>query len=200
MKSGGLKTRKEQGMSNADPIVSAGRRLAHLLLSKTSHCPDIEFVDVVTKAGCDNIATESGFVIRTDRLNNIPDEKLPEVLAARVFHSAAHMLCIQAGVSSHSGSGRHTQNFELALRELGCDDKGDMPPLTKSQQKAAEALAKAIRARKRTRSTSEKTAYERGTVACLAEGCKHTITLRLSAIKKTRFLCVEHAEEMALLD
>ena len=182
-------------MTSTTDIVTAGRRLAHSLLKNTDHLPDIEFVDVVSRRSCDHIATEAGFAIRTDGLNSIPDENLAEAVASRVFHAAAHMLCIQAGVSSHSGSGRHTKNFELALMELGCAE-GELPKLNKSQQKAADDFVRVLKKQKRIRPATERTAYERATVVCPVEGCRHTLTLRKSAIAKTRFLCVEHGEEM----
>ncbi len=184
-------------MTSTTDIVTAGRRLAHALLKNTDHLPDIEFVDVVTRRSCNDIATESGFAIRTDGLNSVPDEKLADVIASRVFHAAAHMLCIQAGVSSHSGSSRHTKNFELALIELGCGEQGEMPKLNKSQQKAADDFMRVLKKQKRIRPATERTAYERATVVCPTEGCRHTLTLRKSAIAKTRFLCVEHGEEMS---
>ena len=53
------------------------------------------------------------------------------------------------------------------------------------------------RRQKRIRPATERTAYERATVVCPAEECRHTLTLRKSAIAKTRFLCVEHGEEMS---
>ena len=184
-------------MTSTTDIVTAGRRLAHALLKNTDHLPDIEFVDVVTRRSCNDIATEAGFAIRTDGLNSVPDEKLADVIASRVFHAAAHMLCIQAGVSSHSGSSRHTKNFELALIELGCGEQGELPKLNKSQQKAADDFVRVLKKQKRIRPATERTAYERATVVCPVEGCRHTITLRKSAIAKTRFLCVEHGEEMS---
>lgn len=187
-------------MTSTTDIVTAGRRLAHALLKNTDHLPDIEFVDVVTRRSCNDIATEAGFAIRTDGLNSVPDEKLADVIASRVFHAAAHMLCIQAGVSSHSGSSRHTKNFELALMELGVDfskyHNGDIT-LNKSQQKAADDFVRVLKKQKRIRPATERTAYERATVVCPVEGCRHTLTLRKSAIAKTRFLCVEHNEEMS---
>ena len=185
-------------MTSTTDIVTAGRRLAHALLKNTDHLPDIEFVDVVSRRSCNDIATEAGFAIRTDRLNNVPDEKLAEVVAARVFHAAAHMLCIQAGVSSHSGSNRHTKNFELALIELGSGEQGELPKLNKSQQKAADDFVRALKKQKRILPATERPAYNRATVACPAKGCRHTITLRATAIAKTRFLCVEHGEEMVV--
>lgn len=183
-------------MSSTDPIVAAARRLARILLKTTPHCPDIEFIGVRrTKTGCDTIATESGFDVRIDRLRS-GGEITPEVLVSRVYHAAAHMLCIQAGVPSHSGSGRHTNGFALALEELGAPDEVKLSDLTKSQQVAAIDFAKALKLHRRTLAPTARTAYDRATVVCPAEGCRHTLTLRKSAIAKTRFLCVEHGEEM----
>ena len=187
-------------MTSTTDIVTAGRRLAHALLKNTGHLPDSENIEVVSRRGCNDIATDTGFAIRTDGLNSVPDEKLAETVAARVLHAAAHMLCIQAGVSSHSGSSRHTKSFELALMELGVDfskhHNGDFS-LTKSQKKAADDFVRALKKQKRIRPATERTAYERATVVCPAEGCRHTLTLRKSAIAKTRFLCVEHGGEMS---
>lgn len=180
-------------MSNADPIVSAARRLSRLLLKDTGHCPDIEFIGVrTTKTGCDTIATETGFDVRIDRQNEVT----PEVLIARVYHAAAHMLCKQLGVSSHSGSGRHTKMFDQALEALGAPEDVQLDQFNKSIQAAAIDLDKAVKQRRRTRPATNKTAYERTTIVCPAKGCRHQLTLRDSAIVKTRFLCVEHAEEM----
>ena len=182
---------------SADPIVAAARRLARALLKNTGYCPDIEFIGVrSSKTSCNTIATENGFDIRIDK--NRGRQGLPDAvqLIARTYHAAAHMLCIQAGVSSHSDGGRHTEAFDLALIELGAPDTVRLEDFTKSQQAAAEAFAKALIGRVRRRPAVEKTAYERATVACTDPSCKHTITLRRSAIVKTRFLCVKHGEEM----
>ena len=182
-------------MNSTDPIVAAGRRLAHLMLKDTGYDIDVDFVDVRTRASCNDIARESGFDIRIDRLNGIYAHDLPSVLAARVIHAAAHMLCIQAGVSSHSGSGRHTQAFEQACEALGHPANTEMK-LNKSQRAAAEDFAKTLANRERQRPARDRTAYQKTTVVCPAEGCRHTLTLRTSSVKRTRFLCVEHAEEM----
>ena len=182
-------------MTSTTDIVTAGRRLAHALLKNTDHLPDIEFVDVVSRRSCNDIASAAGFAIRTDGLNSVADDQLADVVASRVFHAAAHMLCVQASVSSHSGSSRHTKNFELALMELGVNERGDIT-LNKSQQKAANDFVRALKKQKRIRSATERTAYERATVVCPVEGCRHTLTLRKSAIAKTRFLCVKHGQEM----
>lgn len=186
-------------MSSTDPIVAAARRLTRALLKDTPHCPEIEFVDIRTsKTGCDTIATHEGFDIRLDKQHGAAGDLTPEILVARVYHAAAHMLCIQAGVSSHSGSRKHTQSFDQALAELGAPDVVDLEQLTKTQRTAAESFAREVARMKRTRSSDTRTAYVRSTVACPADGCRHTLTLRTSAIAKTRFLCVEHREEMTV--
>ena len=183
---------------SADPIVAAARRLARALLKNTGYCPDVEFIGVrSSKTSCNTIATENGFDIRIDK--NRGRQELPDAaqLIARTYHAAAHMLCIQAGVSSHSGSGRHTQHFEQALEELGAPEIVTLEDFSKSIQLAAVDFEKKLKTLVRTRPTKAKTAYERATIACPAERCRHTITLRKSAIAKTRFLCVEHNEEMS---
>lgn len=178
------------------PIVAAARRLVRALLKDSPHCPDPSFIGVVTRANCDTIATIEGFDIRIDRAPT------PGALVARVYHAAAHMLCIQHGVSSHSGSGRHTQMFDLALEALNAPAEADedefLSTLNKSQRAALDDFYIQVQKRVRTRAPSKKTAYERGTLKCAHEGCTHQLTLRLSAIAKTRFLCVEHAVEMEL--
>lgn len=186
---------------STEPILAAARRLARALLKNTPHCPEIEFIGVrATKTGCATIATEAGFDIRIDRVRGSTQPLSAEVLIARTYHAAAHMLCIQAGVSSHSGSGRHTQHFEQALEELGAPEIIQLEDFSKSIQLAAVDFEKKLKTLVRTRPTKAKTAYERATITCPAEGCRHTITLRASAIAKTRFLCVKHGEEMSVPD
>lgn len=189
-------------MNSTDPIVAAAQRLARTLFPEPAalglHITQVGAVSRQT--GCDTIATEHGFNIRTDRQD--PHSKhAPEIYAARAYHAAAHMLCIQDGTPSHSGSGRHTKAFTRALERLGCGPEGGtLPKLTKAQRTAAVGFAQTVVAAISQREKRQQAAYQRGTVACLHEGCSHTITLRLTTIAKTRFLCAEHGEEMHLLD
>lgn len=181
-------------MTDAEPIVAAARRLARSLLKSTGHCPDIEFIGIASRASCDTIASEAGFNLRIDRSPDAAD------MVARVYHAAAHMLCLQAGVSSHSGSRRHTVAFEQALEVLGFP--GQMPvdefvaQLNKSQKAALDSFMKALSQRTRTRPSKAKTAYERVTVKCPAEDCTHQLTIRTSAAAKTHFICAEHNDIM----
>lgn len=182
-------------MNSTDPIVTAAQRLARTLLKNTEHCPDVEFIGVRTKkVGCSDIATVSGFDIRID---GNPDAA---VLVARTFHAAAHMICLQEGVTSHSRSNYHNANFDLALEMVGAPEVIDLEELNKSQRAAAEALEKLLEKKKRLRPATKQYAYERDTLVCPDPECKHTLTLRKTAIARTRFLCVEHAEEMTVQD
>lgn len=182
-------------MSSTDPIVAAARRLVRTLLKNTDHCPDIEFVGVRSfKTGCDHIATPEGFDVRIDRQPTAGE------IVARVYHAAAHMLCLQYGIQGHSGSGHHNANFELALEQLGAPanapEEEILSKLNKSQKLALDAFMSELKKIERTRSTKDRTSYQRTTVYCEESTCKHQLTVRSSAVAKTRFLCVTHGEEM----
>lgn len=92
--------------------------------------------------------------------------------------------------------------FEQALEELDAPESAPeeafLESLNKSQLAALTDFMKALEQRKRTRTSKAKTAYERQTVKCPAEGCKNQITLRTSAINKMWFVCQEHEEEMTV--
>lgn len=181
-----------------DKLTTAARRLARALLKDTPYCPEIEFIGVRSnRTGCANIATHEGFDIRIDAIRGSQEPLDAETLVARTYHAAAHMLCIQFNVSSHSGSGRHTNAFQRGLDALGAPPEGfKLSDLTKTQQAAAVDFARTLSIAESKRPARTKSAYARTTLVCPAEECTHTLTLRDSAIAKTRFLCVEHGEEM----
>lgn len=175
-------------------IIAAAEQLARVLLKKPLKNFGEYTVDVKTVTNCSTIASSNGFTLRIDR------NPSAGTIVARVYHAAAHMLCQSYGVSSHSGSNRHTRVFDQALEALGAPasalEEEFLAKLTKTQRAALDEFMGELAMYQTKRRTGRNVGAARVTLSCPLKACSHTITVRESAASKTRFICVEHDREM----
>jgi hypothetical protein len=186
---------------STDSIVAAGRTLAARILRQSKVLTPETQVKVSSWVGCNKVADAKGFTIRIDR------SPTPSDIVERIYHAAAHYVCAKAGTISHSSNGRHTKAFDAAVESLGAhveipESPGSVivditsPPLTRTTERSLNAFMRELERHEAMRSKSKSVAYSRATLICPSNGCTHTLTLRKTAIDRTRFLCIAHGEEM----